>query len=637
MEFIRYCQGEFTPQEHDKFHDHIAICFFCREKFIISWKLITEKRDSEEDRKQDRSLLDNPEYKAKIDALAKKCADDVRRLQAEGKLTPWPTPIKKSSKPPVLTSVLRAAIIIIAVAIPLTVGYVYFNKSVKDRRVDLRSNEQNGIIKEFDRINKILSLSADNETYLLKRSAVLEEALLFEEAAKINQQLSSMAKEKAIREEAHLSLQRINRKLVASQPIQTSYALFNKYIDDYLIAREENREIDAEALLTQADIIADKMVKNGDRYGIDSLNYYRNVSSDAARSLKIGRQLIATINGTNAYDNIETSLKQAQDAAEIFFTLNARCDWENAAVQILRFKVRMNKFQEVEKLAGELLQAFNTSRHLYLKGWCLLWLGLVRSGAAKFNQAIEVLEECAIIADKIEDTELTLKASGALTGFYFLLNENNRAIAQGFEHLKIARAGHTLSIQAIQLMGMSAFNLKFEAIAEEYLRYSILVAEQQQAKSFLGFSHTLLGLMRSEQGRFTESDEEFLKAFSIAAQINEEASRNYLNFSLNGYYARAQSLAGNTDKAIDLYNRTIALAEKMNIQQKLVLSQLHQGLGESLIVKGARGQAEAELVKAVELEIEGRARSEQNNPLLSFAVSRKSCKEQLRSLRGETN
>jgi tetratricopeptide (TPR) repeat protein len=97
-------------------------------------------------------------------------------------------------------------------------------------------------------------------------------------------------------------------------------------------------------------------------------------------------------------------------------------------------------------------------------------------------------------------------------------------------------------------------------------------------------------------------------------------------------------LAGNIDQAINLYTRSITLAEKANIQQKLALSQLHQGLGECLMAKGDFKAAKIELAAAITLDRQARDRFEQNNSLLSFAVTRKSCYEQMDLLnRLETN
>jgi tetratricopeptide (TPR) repeat protein len=222
-----------------------------------------------------------------------------------------------------------------------------------------------------------------------------------------------------------------------------------------------------------------------------------------------------------------------------------------------------------------------------------------------------------------------------LASSYFVINDNEQTIEQAYSALLIANRcnDQLFPMQLTQIIGLSLFNHQHTELAERYLQHSIALAQEQHKEGYLALSWSFLGLMRSEQKRFAEAELDFIKAIQSANAISDQQARTYIQASVTGYYARAMAMADKLDQAQQLYSQAIELSEKANIQQKLQLAQLHQGLGECLMAKGNLQSAEQELAVAIAFDQEAQNHFEQANKLLTFTTSGKSSKTQMEILK----
>src|SRR5439155_23500611 len=125
---------------------------------------------------------------------------------------------------------------------------------------------------------------------------------------------------------------------------------------------------------------------------------------------------------------------------------------------------------------------------------------------------------------------------------------------------------------------------------------------EQNSAPYLSVSLSFLGIIRSEQGNFADSEESFTRANTYLNEITDTKARDYTEFAVTGYYARSLFLQGKVDRSMELYKQALSLGQKTNVQQKLALSQLHQGLGECFMALGEHKLAETELQAAIHLD-----------------------------------
>jgi tetratricopeptide (TPR) repeat protein len=419
------------------------------------------------------------------------------------------------------------------------------------------------------------------------------------------------------------------------------YDLLDRQINAYLFAISSSDSTGAAKALLSAESIAREMeTRTGERFGQDLVEYYRNVTANSIEPLRQARTLCAEVETTIPHDRFSEALQKADKAKAIFEQFGASCDFEQINIQVTKYSIKTGAFAEAQTIFDTNIERTLVSRHLFSHAQFLFWQGEYLSQISNFDRAIDNMQAVIRIASPLEVPQFLLRPLMSLASIYYIMSDNERAFELAYQTLKMADTvgDPKFQIQLSQILGISAFGLKDSALAEQYLNNAIALAKEVGNNPAIAISYALLGLVQSEQHRFTEAETNFTETQQALQKIIDTKARAYLEFSATGYFARSKMLAGNIDQAINLYTRSITLAEKANIQQKLALSQLHQGLGECLMAKGDFKAAKIELAAAITLDRQARDRFEQNNSLLSFAVTRKSCYEQMDLLnRLETN
>ncbi|MEW6737997.1 MAG: hypothetical protein AB1489_42360, partial [Acidobacteriota bacterium] len=420
----------------------------------------------------------------------------------------------------------------------------------------------------------------------------------------------------------------------ASINAPTRYEQLDKHLDLYLANLQVGNESEAKRAIETAAAIGEEMAtKTGDMVGRDTVSYYRAIPVAAIGSLQQARRLRAEAEATISGDQYSAALQKTQASRDIFTALASNCEIERTTIQIARFLIKNARFKEAQAIIDENLQRTVDAHHLFNHAQLLNWRGSGLSATSQFNEAVEALEASIQEAQSLEVPLYTLGPSMTLAGIYYVTDNNKAAFERARKALELARPiNHRYALQLLQIAGMSAFNINNSALAESYLQDAITFSEKQGNVVELIKSRTFLGIIHAEQSHIDKAQISVASAVGDLDKIKDDRARSQTSAIVLGYYARIQTLAGNVDRAIELYDQSLDLAKKANIQQNLMLSQLHQGLGESLLKKGDYSRAESELALAVALDRKANKNLEQNNALLTFAISRKSSGELLRSL-----
>ncbi|MEW6735653.1 MAG: hypothetical protein AB1489_30460 [Acidobacteriota bacterium] len=504
----------------------------------------------------------------------------------------------------------------------------------------VESSDLKTIAEAFETANTKLKEDPQDTDALFVRAVSSEKLLLLEDAKSDYQKYLAIKSNPSYSTEVSKRLKDVNEQLsTLTVKEHTRYEQVDQYIDDYLAALRTGNNIEAANALASAEQIATKIsVKTGDKYGKDLINFYRVISNNGVKPIYEARKILLEIESRIVTDNLSSDVEKLSNIKTLFEQYNANLEVARTNIQIAKCQLKLGELDLAQALLTKSLQEANQRDHLYIQTQLLHRQGQYYAEVSNLNAAIESLKKAAVIAKIIDVPQLLISPTATLSTLFYIANDNQQAFEYGHEALSGARAIDSVStIQITQVLGGAVFNLSYKSLGEYYLLTSIAAAEKHRVNSNLALSHSLLGIIKAEQGLFDEGDLIFQTASTIVNNIQDEKTNKRLSFIVTGRTARANMLAGRVDKAIALYEQTIELAKQVNAQQILALSQAHQGLAECLIARNDLPRAKKELEIALELDSKAKANSEQQNSLLTLAVTHKSCQEQMRLLQERTN
>lgn len=435
--------------------------------------------------------------------------------------------------------------------------------------------------------------------------------------------------------DAALSGSNLANEIPNHSPIDkpTRYDLFDQALDSFLQARMQRNSNQAETNLIEMERLAKEMEAKGDNFGKDLLVFYQQVPQEAAKDLYQARSLSTKIENTPPISNNKELTTELEEAIQIFDRYAAQIELARVKVVKAAILLRNGDLDNSQKMVNEGLAFSEKSayRYLYLK------YTLERSrfylNNSEFNKATAICNEVIELAKQLETPKISLKPIVALSGIYYVLDRNEDCFQICQKGLQLANGfNNYMTIQLLQLGGVSAFNLGKAELSEKYLSEALSISEKQENLVMIAQSQMFIGIVSTAQNRLESAEKAFLKAFEAINRIDDPTVKAHMETSVTGYYARQQMLAGNANHALELYEKTLEMAKQLNINQYLMLSQLHKGRAEVLTSKGENKEAAVELQAAIALEKEAQAKSETTNSLLCFAVTCKSAFEQLNNL-----
>ncbi|MEW6733183.1 MAG: hypothetical protein AB1489_17785 [Acidobacteriota bacterium] len=696
LKFIKHCHDELTPAEEAQFQTHLQNCAECCQNATIGWELFLNvptleeqaaiNRDTEEflnskawqehkqqlvrkhanaiaqqnsvdiEKEAERFLTSKAWQQCK-ERLVKEHATAIyeqstpqrqTNVTTTTNVTIFPKEKARPSKTPSsrYSAIMKIVAMVVMVFSPVLFTYLLLIKPYYEKQANnivsattiIETADIKTLAETFEDANTKLNASPQDTDALFVRAASSEKLLLLEDAKNDYQEYLSIENTSPRSIEVAQRLRAVNEKLskLPSQKL-TSYEQLNQHIDDYLGALQTGNSVGATNALSSAEEIANKMAdQTGEKLGIDFVSYYRRVPTSAIPLLIKARDLASRAEATR--DNFTDNLEKAYQAQAIFKQYEASCEVARTEITIAHCLNKIGRWSEADQIIRVSLERAKTANHLFSMASLKLEQGANLSQTSNFTHASKVLAEAIQIATPLEVSTVALRPSLVLTNIYYVTNDNTRAFEQAYKTLQLTAGSNALiEVQSLQILGGSAFNLNYPKLAEKYLQQSIAKAKVQNNLYLLSFSHMLYGLIQAEQKHPGAAESSFREAMYTAQQITDLQLRRPIEAAVVGYNARAQMLAGNSDKAIEMYTRALELTQQANIQQKLGLSQLHQGLGECFIAKGDYNRAETEMTLAVSLNREARANAEEQNTLLTFAVTDKSCDERMQLLRSRQN
>jgi hypothetical protein len=642
LEFVKYSLDELSPSERAKFEEHIGLCEYCRESFLLCWDMVIN--DSEEDAEKDLKFLFSPLWQQQKQELARVHSRAVNaHISLEDSTKQQQMP--HASKPRVRRnemSLLKMAAMLFVMLSSIALTYNLLIKPLSDykgnkealSRLAVSEDDLTGELAKkaeyFEKANARLVSDPKDLDALKERAAGLEKFYLFEHAKSDYELYLSLETDPTNRNKIGIQYKDLLGQLDTPAAKATLYDRLNDEIDRYLrTSGGDSRSGVAGNLDTAASIATEMESRAGERFGSDIVAYYRKLSADTLAPLKVARSLRPIFDDLMRENRFPDALQAIEKQRMIFKNYAAECELEQTEIQFLRYLTKTNSLDMAKDLFEPNIKRTAASRHLFLQAQFHLYQGTYFNSISDLENSRRALETAIEIASRLEVPRFLTNPMVTLAAMYQSSNKNGRAFELAYESMKTARETNDnfRLMQLMQALGISAFNLKYPSLAEYYIDSSIAFAEKNNDPRAIALSHAYSGIIRMEQHRIADADYAFGEAISAIERINDTKIRATYDFYVTGYYARSQMLAGNVSRAVDLYRRARELGQAANIQQKLFLSQIHQGLGECLMAQGDFKGAELELSIATNLDLQARARFETNNNLLTFAISHKSSQE----------
>jgi tetratricopeptide (TPR) repeat protein len=622
-DFVKYCQNDFGATDLKEFEAHLAKCSECLERFTHCLKIITTECTPQEEQ-EIIELLNSQAWKDLKKELIRKYARVVKKRTSNGRV------------------MLKVAAMLLLMLTPVVLTYRmllkphYEKKQETTERLAADSNsvsDLTDIAKTFEKANTRLKEDPNDLEALYERGVCFEQLLFLEQARNDFQRFLALSPDSPRELKVKNRLLALSSRIDQPSPVQTRYDLLESAIDDYLSATISSNKTVADDFLRTAEKIAAEMATlTGERFGLDLVSFYRTVPAHSVEQFIKARKLYKEARETIKLNDYTQGLEIASKAKTAFDRLDSNLEIEKTEILIGKSLVKLSRSKEAEKILKKGGIKAAITNHLYSHAQFLGWLGENYSNISNYTHAVEILEQAIQVVRPLDVPEFSNSLSMLLSSIYSVTNDNERAFLMAHKTLEEAiRTNHPFSIQVIDVLGLSAFNLGFPALAENYLKKAIELASNQQKFPHIAMANTYLGIIMAEQRKDNEAEQSFQKAFQSLYKIEDKTIRIQLEFMVTGYHARAQMLTGNSKQAVDLYTKALTLGEKGKIEEKIILSQMRQGLGECLAALGNYKGAESEFRAALSLRQSAQT-IEQNNSLLSFSVTNKSLEEQIRLL-----
>jgi tetratricopeptide (TPR) repeat protein len=630
IDFVKYCQNELNPTERSNFESHLNDCSSCQERFTLCCKIILTEC-SPEDEQAIRELLNSKTWQDSKAEIVKKFASLLKkRSNHNGR------------------AVLKAAAMLLLMLAPVGLTYKMLIKPLYESHNGTASAPSSNLsprlatlAKRFETINARLISNPDDMEALLKRAACFEDLLLFEDARIDYRRYLDLAVEPAKRSEIENHLETLSSRMTSSPAQQkTGYELLDSHIDDYLKALASGSSSEALNILSKADHIADRLAeKSGDQFGRDLVSFYRSMPSDLIVPLREARSMRLEVEKRKGNEDYSPFLQKTYETRAIFERCGSSCDLEQIDIQIVRYLYSMGEVSRAKEHLDSVMERASENRHHYSYAQYLIYQGRYFMDSADSAGARASLEKAIQIASQLDMPQLISRAMVSLAYLHHSTNENARAFELSYEALESTRAinDRFRMLQLMQVLGISLFNLDYPTLADHYMKNATALAGELNHPYMYALSKSYAAIMQAEQNNFRTAEDLFTEAFNSFDKVTDTGLRSRIEFYVTGYYARSQMLAGNVERAVEFYSRALYLGGEAKIEEKLTLSQLHQGLGECLMARGDLKGAESQFAAAVALNSEAQARAERSNPLLTFAVTRKNCNEQMQILRRSLN
>lgn len=372
----------------------------------------------------------------------------------------------------------------------------------------------------------------------------------------------------------HYSAKRLATLITVTGRQNPFYKQLDNLIDNYLETSNANHLSEAEKL---AEMINQKYA---DKYPSEIVNFYKKLPTSDHSDLLYLRKRLSELQKTPSGDNYRVLIAETSFLKERLLTFNAQIEALKADIVISRFSVLSREKdktyrENISRNLGETLKKGYFFLHLHFQLW------KAKDGEAT-HETRQELEAIVLEANRLGVEEVRVSAGISLAGTYCLLGESEAAIGFAESILLTADLKYANSVTLLQVLGVSHFQLKNFSQAESYFDQSIILSEKYKNNYQTALSNAFLATMLSEEGKFSQASEAFLRAETLALLVNDDFARLDISARITGYKAKDALTRQDYHQAKILYQKTLKMFEELKSESVLEIAQVNQGLALSL-------------------------------------------------------
>jgi CHAT domain-containing protein/cytochrome c-type biogenesis protein CcmH/NrfG len=392
-------------------------------------------------------------------------------------------------------------------------------------------------------------------------------------------------------------------KTVSSYHNRTGNVVFEQALDTYLDAAAGGRKDDAEAGLRLLSYVGElEERKAGDRYFSDLTRFYGAASPAHRATLARARTMMRAAHDGWGSAPVAESLSQFGEARELFEQSGDTGEATFARYWVSFCLYQQHRTEEALATLRPVLELSEVNNYEWLLVRAHYLSSILEYDLTNYSRAVELAERSLVLAERTGDTVGMLNAFSSLIEYYRHLNNFGRSLTYVGRSLPLLMMTTLDPIQGCRHYGFVATSLAaagFYEAAADYQREALRYAFDTGRPATITYNLAFLGQIDAKLKKFDEALGAVGRAFRMAeAHADDPAERDrmaYASLQMGHIYRQA----GNWDKAVEGYDRSIRLYEELNYHTQLY--QAHKGLLLCYVAMQNDRLAEQEMSKAVGL------------------------------------
>jgi CHAT domain-containing protein/regulator of sirC expression with transglutaminase-like and TPR domain len=391
--------------------------------------------------------------------------------------------------------------------------------------------------------------------------------------------------------------------IVSSYHNRTGNIVFEQALDSYLEAAANGRNDEAAAGLQLLSYVGElEGRKAGDNFFSDLARFYGAASPDRRAALASARATMKAAHDGWGRSTVAVSLSQFSDAREMFEQSGDTYEATFAGYWISFCLYQQHNTEHGLAVLQPLLELSEANGYKWLLVRTLYLSSILQYDLTNYSQAVGLAERSLDLAKRTDDAVGKLNALSSLIEYYRHLNNFGRSLAYIQRSLSLLKITTLDPIQGCRHYGFVATSLAASGwydAAADYQKEALRYAFETERPATISYNLAFLGQIDAKLRKFDEALNAVGRAFQMAeAHPDDPAERDrmaYSSLQMGHIYRQA----GNFDKAIESYNRSINLYEELNYHTQLY--QAYKGRLLCYVAQGNDQLAGQEMSKAVGL------------------------------------
>ncbi|HEU4509062.1 MAG TPA: CHAT domain-containing protein [Pyrinomonadaceae bacterium] len=357
-------------------------------------------------------------------------------------------------------------------------------------------------------------------------------------------------------------------KIVRSHQNRSGNVVIEQLLDNYL-----ERGIETE-LPRLASIAEMDLVKNGDHFYWDVLDFYRSASPEKRNLAKQARQLMKESHAIWGKNKVADNLRLFSEAKKLFEEAGGIPEAKHAEYWIAfsHFGSRDNlrKYEDSLRILEPLVDACERSQYVWLRVRCLYLRSSNEFNLNQHSVAVSSAREAAQVAKNTGDSVGFLNVVTSLAEYYRYLGNYRKSLAQTQLALPIISSIALDPIQSSRHYGFAATAFAAAGFHDVALNYQEAALRVAPGIPGMAYQHAFLGAINGKRRNFDAALNEVNKAFEIATTLMDRRVMAYSALQRGDIYREM----GDCDKAITSYTESLDLYKQ---QFDTRIYQAHKG------------------------------------------------------------